>query len=213
MSDANQFSPELISPSLGLPLDADTALVAILESITDAVFVMDRQWRFVYVNAPAEAMLQRPRADLLGMDAWAAFPEAAKSIFDEQYHQVMETRIATTFEAFYAPLDLWVEARVYPAPVGITIYCHDITERRRADAARRESESRVRLLADHAQDLIFRYRYPPNPGFEYVSPSATNFCGYTPEEHYADPMLLTKLIHPDDQVRFRASLSSGTLSP
>ncbi len=61
-----------------------------------------------------------------------------------------------------------------------------------------ESEQKYRLLAEHANDIIYSYRLKPVSGFEYVSPSVTHLTGYTPEEHYADPLLVIKLIHPDD---------------
>lgn len=66
----------------------------------------------------------------------------------------------------------------------------------------RESEERFRLLAENANDLVFRYRLSSPPGYEYVSPSVINFNGYTPEEHYADPNLIYKSVHPDDQYMF-----------
>jgi PAS domain S-box-containing protein len=57
----------------------------------------------------------------------------------------------------------------------------------------------LRLLADSAQDVLYRFRVLPDPGFEYVSPSCTRITGYTPEEHYADPDLPMRLVHPDDR--------------
>lgn len=63
----------------------------------------------------------------------------------------------------------------------------------------RLTEQRLRLLADHAPDLIYRYRLTEPAGFEYVSPSATAMTGYTPEDHYADPLLGVTLVHPDDR--------------
>lgn len=56
-----------------------------------------------------------------------------------------------------------------------------------------------RRFADRALDLIYRYRLQPTRGFEYVNPAATGMTGYTPEEHYADPDLGFKLVHPDDR--------------
>lgn len=65
------------------------------------------------------------------------------------------------------------------------------------------SEERYRLLADHARDVVYRFRLHPRPGFEYVSPSCAALLGYAPAEFYADPLLPTKLVHPDDRRRFR----------
>ncbi len=62
-----------------------------------------------------------------------------------------------------------------------------------------ESESRFRRLAENADDLIYRFEFLPERKFAYVNPSAERITGYTPEEHYADPDLGFKLVHPDDR--------------
>ncbi len=63
----------------------------------------------------------------------------------------------------------------------------------------KESENRFRRLAENADDLIYRYEFLPERRFAYVSPSAYRITGYTPGEHYADPDLGFKLVHPDDR--------------
>jgi PAS domain S-box-containing protein len=60
-------------------------------------------------------------------------------------------------------------------------------------------DEHFRIHADNASDLVYRYRFLPTPGFDYVSPSSTAIIGYTPEEHYSDPYLGVKLVHPDDR--------------
>lgn len=75
----------------------------------------------------------------------------------------------------------------------------DEEQRRLAEQALRESEARYRRLTEHATDLIYRIRLHPSSAFEYVNPAATALTGYTPEDHYADPELGLKLVHPDDQ--------------
>jgi len=85
--------------------------------------------------------------------------------------------------------------------------------RMRREAAEQElahSEERYRALAESAQDLIYRYQLYPERRFEYVSPSALEMTGYTPEEHYADPDLGMKLVHPDDRAQLEA-MASGQM--
>lgn len=83
-------------------------------------------------------------------------------------------------------------------------YAGPALENARLLAALRESEARFRRLAENAPDIIFRYRLKPTPGFEYVSPAVTRISGYTPEEYYADPDLLRKIVHPEDQPALEA---------
>ena len=61
-----------------------------------------------------------------------------------------------------------------------------------------QNEARFLHLAEHLPDLIYRYEFAPKRGFTYVNSAATTMTGYTPEEHYADPDLGFKLVHPDD---------------
>jgi hypothetical protein len=91
----------------------------------------------------------------------------------------------------------------------------DRRQRRRAEAALRDSEERFRLLAEHAQDIIFRYRRLPEPAMEYLSPAVESVTGYRPDDFYADPELIFQLIEPDDRPVIEqswGSASPGTLT-
>jgi PAS domain S-box-containing protein len=78
----------------------------------------------------------------------------------------------------------------------------EVEARRQVERELRERERRFRLLAERASDVIYRYRFGDERGFDYVSPSAYELTGYTLEEHYDDPDLPLRVVHPDDRVGF-----------
>ena len=47
---------------------ADARLAAVLESISDACYAVDRDWRVVMFNGSAETFFGRPREEILGRD-------------------------------------------------------------------------------------------------------------------------------------------------
>ena len=75
------------------------------------------------------------------------------------------------------------------------------------EKALRPSEIHFRELIKNAKVLIYRYRHNP-PGCEYINPVVRDILGYTPEEFYADPELVLKIIHPEDQTRLKLALQS-----
>ncbi|MEW6507092.1 MAG: PAS domain S-box protein [Bacteroidota bacterium] len=64
---------------------------------------------------------------------------------------------------------------------------------------RKESEEKYKRLTENAQDLIYRYDFAPKRGFTYVNPIVEQFTGYSQEDHYNDPGLRSKIVHPEDR--------------
>ncbi|MEW6368600.1 MAG: GAF domain-containing protein [Acidobacteriota bacterium] len=86
-------------------------------------------------------------------------------------------------------------------------------DRLRTEAALSNSESRFRMLAENARDVIYKYCLTPNRGFEYISPSLTTTMGYTPAEFYADPDLVFRLIHSEDRRHLEGTTAIDPDSP
>lgn len=107
-------------------------LTTTLESITDGVVMVDREWRFTFINSVAERLLHSPRDVVLGMNIWDRFPEAVGTRYYNEYHRAIADNVSTMFEEYYPPLDLWTEIRAYPSEEGLVIYFLDIRERKLA---------------------------------------------------------------------------------
>jgi PAS domain S-box-containing protein len=120
----------------------------LLESITDAFFALDHEWRFTYLNRQAELLLQRSGAEVLGKVIWDEFPAALGTTFEEQYHRAVSERSSVTFEELYTPVGRWFEVRAYPSEDGLSVYFHDVTERHQAEEALLERTRLAELNAD-----------------------------------------------------------------
>ncbi|WP_292461697.1 PAS domain S-box protein [Methanolobus sp.] len=137
--------------------------------------------------------------DVIGICASEVIPGIEKTSFIEVYGDVALNGKPANFETFSEPLKRYYSISAYQVEKGIfvTVF-QDITERKNADELLKESEQRFRRLAENAEDLIYRYEFSPTRRFTYVSPASTRITGHTPEDHYEDPDLGFKLVHPDD---------------
>ena len=83
---------------------------------------------------------------------------------------------------------------------GATVVVHDITDRKQAQEALRESEERFRTIADFTHD--WESWIAPDGHCIYVSPSCERITGYSSEAFVNDPGLLEKIVHSDDHSSF-----------
>jgi PAS domain S-box-containing protein len=128
--------------------DADGRVARVLESMPAAIFLVDCEWRFVYVNAMAERLLGGPRQELIGTDLWSRAPEAVGGVVGERYRAAMATGTPTSFEAYVPmPIGAWYEVQVWPDAGGLSVSWVDITARRAAQELAERAAGRAELLA------------------------------------------------------------------
>jgi PAS domain S-box-containing protein len=112
--------------------DQAQKLSTIFESITDAFFLIDREWRCTYVNTEVERLLKVRRENLVGQSIWQAFPEEEKGVFHEHYQRALETGQAVHFEAYFKQEGLWLDVKAFPSREGLSVYFSDVTEKVRS---------------------------------------------------------------------------------
>jgi PAS domain S-box-containing protein len=161
----------------------------ILESITDAFFALDPEWRFTYVNGAAEALFRRRRDELLEASIWHALPELAATALALEMRRAARDGGARAVEVFYEPLQKWLQVHAYPTAEGVSLYVQDVTERRQALEALRLSEERFRtaLQSGHVivlnQDRDLRVTWMHGPAAFDLG----EMVGKTDDEWHQDP--------------------------
>jgi PAS domain S-box-containing protein len=118
---------------------------AVLDTLPLGLFVLDRQWHFLYLNDHAgrlfEQLCGHSRAQLLGNNFWEVCPEVADSTFSREFNQALADQRPFALEVYYAPLNRWFEVVASPAVDIRCFYFRDITDRVRL-------ERELRVLAE-----------------------------------------------------------------
>ncbi len=118
----------------------------ILETISDAFFAVDREWRFVYVNHALERIAGGPRQRLAGELLWEHCRWLAADAARAALERARERDVPLTFET-RGPDERWYEVRAFPHPVGLSAYLRDVTDRRHSQ------EVQAHLLGMVGHDL------------------------------------------------------------
>src|SRR5436190_2425120 len=114
----------------------------IFDRISDAFVALDKNWCYTYMNKRAGEIFNRDPHTMIGKHIWTEFPEGIGQPFYKAYYRAVEEQLPAHIEEYYPPYARWFENRIYPSEDGLSIYFHDITERKRAEEEinRREAQ-------------------------------------------------------------------------
>ena len=127
---------------------ADERARSVLESIPEAFFSLDRDWKFTYMNPQCFVLLGKPPGDLLGKSLWDEYPGLYGSPFEPIYRGVAETRKSSSIVSYFPDHKRWYDVRAYPSQDGgLAVYFRDVSQQKETETALAHAdEERERLL-------------------------------------------------------------------
>ncbi len=144
--------------------ESDELYSNILESMNDGIMVLDSDFYYTHWNRAMEKISTLPREKVIRLDkqAWDVFPELAEQGVDQVIRKVMKGETVHREHEYQRRDDRSVLLSETYLPLrtntgiisGIVGVVHDISERKLAEEALRESEEKFKTIFENANDLI-----------------------------------------------------------
>ena len=128
----------------------------LLSEMSDAMFTLDADWRFVSSNRNADSLFGEYPEDLRDRPIWDIFPELAGSEFDSECRRAVREQHAVAFSLNWMRGDKWLMVRAFPRPPGLAVYVQDVSRQVAADETMRQAakmEAIGRLTGGIAHDF------------------------------------------------------------
>jgi PAS domain S-box-containing protein len=126
----------------------------ILESVTDGFFALDDDWRFTYINRRVEQLFGIKRENLLYRNIWRMLSEEDAPDTFEQFNLARKHMKPLVHEEFIPKIGKWLEFHVHSYEKGLSVYIHDITERKQAEIEQQRLNRELRAIRRCEQALL-----------------------------------------------------------
>jgi PAS domain S-box-containing protein len=182
----------------------------VIEGLEDMITVVDRDYRYLIANRAFLNHRGMVRDQVIGHYVSEVldheiFEKIIKQKLDECFQgKVVKYELTYTYPKL-GQRDLLVSYFPIEGPDGVdrvAAVLQDITERKRAEEALRESEQLSRSVLENIDEIIYMVSAgsedPLRGTVQFVSGRVEQIIGYKPDEFLNDPELWFNLLHPDD---------------
>jgi PAS domain S-box-containing protein len=186
-------------------------LHAVVEGISDAVYLKDLSGRYRLFNAAASRYVGKPADEVIGHDDTLIFPLQEAQVLMAGDRRVMAGGKTMTYEehvttpdgtarTFYATKGPIFDAK--GKTVGLFGIARDITDRKQAEQALRQSEERYRTITKCIPDLVWVMDLSGR--FTYANAAVERTHGWTVEEWVR--LSLRDTVAPPQAIKHEATL-------
>jgi PAS domain S-box-containing protein len=203
--------------------ESESRLRSIFENAAVGIALLDSHERFLDVNDAWCRMLGYRREELLGLTFREITPreETVLSFHSldahgngQSYHRLERRFLRKDRHEFWGDLSVTVLSDGDGSPDRMLGIIVDITERKKAEAALKESEAKFRSLAEQSPNMIFINQ---RGRVTYANVKCEELMGYSREELYRPDFDFSILIAPDslDRIKenFRKHMRGQEVAP
>ena len=130
------------------PANLDKAL----DCVTDAVVVLDREWRFTHLNRSAERYFRSPREELIGCVAWSLLSEGIGVDAETRLRAAVAGQEPVEYDVLVSTTRRWLTVRVFPCDTDVVLYLRDVTQRKVVEDVLRSEQkrdaARLQIISD-----------------------------------------------------------------
>ncbi|OIJ20816.1 hypothetical protein BKP45_08465 [Anaerobacillus alkalidiazotrophicus] len=157
-------------------------ILDVLDKITDCFYVLDENWKIIYLNNEGEKIVNRTRDELIGKNIWAEFPELVDLPLYTNLYLAMEKRLPINFEMYHPIYKKWFNVRIYPIKEGLSVYFLDISDTKKINI---RLEQHYQSLFDNNPDAVCSFDLDGR--YIKVNDSLEKLTGYSETELLYQP--------------------------
>ena len=199
MTTSNEELEKRIADRTALLRKSEERFRSTMENMLEGCQIIDREWKYTYINGATEKQIRRARKELIGHRYQEMWPGVDRTELFLHLSLCMDQRIASSFRSRFEFPDGtvgWFDLSVQPVPEGIFILTVDVSEKMKAEETVRESERIYKYLFHNNPQPMWIYDLMTLEFIE-VNEAAISHYGYSREEFL---MMNIRDIRPADEL-------------